>query len=186
MKRVDTADAAAGNLFTEGSSSLGIPATTVSADFMNSLQEEIAGVIEDAGITLDQTNVDLTQLLQALNYKIAHGGTQFSFAIVNNTTAAADVTPLVFDSTDVKSATIEFDIHRQSDTGSSNLDEKGFLHVLYDTVAGSWKITQSSVFDDSGVVFTISGAGQVKYTSSNIAGTNSVGTMKGFFRTIKA
>jgi len=184
LKRVDAAGFAPGNLFTNGNPSLNIPATTVDDSIMNAIQEEIVAVVLDSGQTLDQTNVNLTQLLTAINSKVAAGGVQANFTLVNNQAAPADVTGLLFDSNNIKSARIEFDIHRQSDTASSELDETGTLFLTYDPVAGTWKAKVSSVFDDAGIVFTITAAGQVQYTSTDIAGTNSVGTMRYVQRTM--
>lgn len=65
MHRVDGPGATPTNGFTEGSPSTGVPATTVTADIMNALQEEIASVIEQgAGLVLNKP--DNTQLLQAI------------------------------------------------------------------------------------------------------------------------
>jgi hypothetical protein len=50
--------------FTNGDPTLGQPATIVEADLLNAVQEEIAHVIEQAGIVLSKT--DRTQLYQAL------------------------------------------------------------------------------------------------------------------------
>jgi hypothetical protein len=50
--------------FTEGNPSLGIPPTTVTSDILNALQDEIANVIEDAGLALSKP--DNTQLLAAI------------------------------------------------------------------------------------------------------------------------
>jgi len=184
LKRVDAPGFAPGNLFTTGDPSGGIPATTVDDTIMNAIQEEIVNVVLDAGLTLDQTNVNLSQLLTAINAKVGAGGVQFSQAIVNNQAAPLNITNLLFDSNDIKSVTVDFDLHRQSDTGASELDERGSLLLLFDSVAGNWRAKASSLFDDAAVVFTITAAGQVKYTSSNIAGSNSVGTMRYTIRTI--
>ena len=50
--------------FTDGSPTTGEEATIVRADWANAVQEELANVIESAGITLSKT--DRTQLLQAI------------------------------------------------------------------------------------------------------------------------
>lgn len=52
MERIDHPTAASG-LFTEGNPATSTPATTVTAKYLNDVQEEICNVIEDAGITLD-------------------------------------------------------------------------------------------------------------------------------------
>jgi len=58
--------------FTSGSPMSELTATIVTADWANSVQEEISSVIEDAGISLDKTNN--RQLLQALNAPISEPG----------------------------------------------------------------------------------------------------------------
>jgi hypothetical protein len=57
--------------FTGGNPGGGIPPTIVTADFMNAIQEEIANVILDAGLTLNKTTQN--QLLAAINAKITTG-----------------------------------------------------------------------------------------------------------------
>lgn len=70
MKRIDTATKAvdlfgAGKHgFQDGNPSLGVPATQLTAALFNNVQEEIARVVEAAGITLDGSVY--TQLLSAL------------------------------------------------------------------------------------------------------------------------
>lgn len=87
MKRIDSYGAASGNLFTSGDPAAGIPATRLSSDYMNVLQEEIAGVVEGAGLTLDQGTTfeaghDTTQLHDAI------------VAIVNSTVAGLTTVPV--------------------------------------------------------------------------------------------
>jgi len=185
LKRVDGPGATAGNLYTVGNPALSIPATTVGDSEMNAIQEEIVAVVLDSGQTLDQTNVNLSQLLTAINSKVGAGGVQYSQAIVNNQAAPLDITNMLFDSNTIKSVAIDIDLHRQSDTGSSELDEKGTLYAIFDSVAGNWRSSLDSKFDDALVVFTITAAGQMQYTSSDITGSNSVGTMRYTIRTIK-
>lgn len=64
MHRIDGANATADNRFSLGNPGAGIPATTVTADIMNALQEEVAGVIEASGQSLVKANN--AQLLQAI------------------------------------------------------------------------------------------------------------------------
>ena len=71
MQRIDTATAVPDlhglgkKGFRNGNKALGIQATQLDADFFNALQEEIANVVEGAGIALNP--VVNTQLLAALN-----------------------------------------------------------------------------------------------------------------------
>lgn len=64
MHRIDGPGATVDNKFTEGNPGAGIPATTVTADSLNALQEEVCGVIEATGIALDKGNNG--QLLAAI------------------------------------------------------------------------------------------------------------------------
>lgn len=69
MHRIDGPGATVDNRFTEGDPTQGIPATTVTGAWLNSVQEEIAGVIEGAGDTLDKN--DNGQLIAAIEAIIA-------------------------------------------------------------------------------------------------------------------
>jgi microcystin-dependent protein len=75
MHRIDGPGATVDNKFTEGNPALAIPATTVTADILNALQEEICRVIEvGGGLTLNKANN--TQLQAAINAMIAANLTQ--------------------------------------------------------------------------------------------------------------
>lgn len=65
MHRIDGPGAAPGGFFRAGDPSTGTPATTVTPEWCNSVQDEIAHVVEAAGIALDKT--DNSQLLEAIN-----------------------------------------------------------------------------------------------------------------------
>lgn len=64
MHRIDHATAAPGDLFTEGNPATATPATTVTDDWLNDVQENICDVVETAGIAL--VKGDYTQLRQAI------------------------------------------------------------------------------------------------------------------------
>lgn len=64
MHRIDSASATPEKQFTEGSPSGGVPATVVTAPWLNDVQENICYVIEQRGFTL--VKGDKTQLLQAI------------------------------------------------------------------------------------------------------------------------
>lgn len=70
MHKIDAPGATGGNEFTEGDPQLAIAATTVGAKWLNTIQRELVAVVEDVGITLDDT-ID-TQLLQAI--RVLGGG----------------------------------------------------------------------------------------------------------------
>lgn len=67
MHRIDVPSATVDNKFTEGSPTGGIPATTVAADWLNDLQENVCKAVEGAGLTLDKGNYDQLKLaIQAM------------------------------------------------------------------------------------------------------------------------
>lgn len=78
MHRIDGPGYAPGNLFTEGNPAVPTQATTVTADWLNAVQEEIAAVIEGAGDTLDKP--DNGQLLAAIDTLIAAAVAGFTIA----------------------------------------------------------------------------------------------------------
>ena len=154
--------------YTEGNPGLGVPATVVSAEHMNALQNELAEVITFAGLSLNTG--DSTQLRQAVQALIGlGGGTQIKQSIANNT-AAVNITGLVFDKADVKSAQVYFDVERRTD--SQDVQESGILYVAHDTNAGVWRISKISGLDDSGVIFTITSSGQIKIETDDLTGTS--------------
>lgn len=84
MHRIDAAGYAAGNLFTDGNPSTGTPATVVDAAWLNDIQENLAQLIEAAGIVLSKG--DYTQLLKAIVTK----GMQGSYFNIGTAGGTAD------------------------------------------------------------------------------------------------
>jgi len=71
MHRIDTDTALPDSTFTEGDPMVPVPATEVSADWLNAVQAELAAVIEGVGIELDKA--DNTQLSKAIAlFLVAH------------------------------------------------------------------------------------------------------------------
>jgi hypothetical protein len=64
MHRIDGTGATGENQFTEGDPTQAVPATTVTAAWLNAVQEEVATAIEDQGLALDKE--DNGQLSQAI------------------------------------------------------------------------------------------------------------------------
>jgi len=86
MFRIDS-DGHLNNLFTDGDPQAGTPATVISAAWLNALQEEIANVIEGAGITLEKgTNTQLLAALLALA-----GGGPLRISLPGEAQAASDI-----------------------------------------------------------------------------------------------
>jgi hypothetical protein len=101
-----------------------------------------------------------------------------SFTIANNQASAANVTGLVIDPGTYRGAFIDYSIYRQTDTGSSALAEIGQLRLVYNTQATTWHLSDDFSGHNAGVTFSVSGSGQIQYTSTNIAGANYAGTLK--------
>lgn len=174
MHRIDGPGATGGNLFTEGNPALGIPATVVTDDWANDVQEELCNLVEDQGITLVKGTQD--QVLTAIKSLISFGGdSQISQSLSNNA-GPLDVTGLIFDKTDIKSAHVAVDIERYTDT--QNVQESGWIYAYHDTQDDTWRIALDSVGDDAGVVFSITAAGQIQYTTDDLTGTNYAGTCR--------
>ena len=64
MHRIDSSTATPDNKFTEGDPTIPVAATTVTADWLNSVQEELVKVVTEAGLELDKP--DTSQLWQAI------------------------------------------------------------------------------------------------------------------------
>lgn len=98
-----------------------------------------------------------------------------SFNTANNVSSPTNVTALSFDTSQIRSAVITYSSYRK--TSLSELSETGIILITYKSIAATWELAQYSV-GDSGMVFTITNAGQVQYTSSNLSGTSYVGKLK--------
>lgn len=176
MHRIDAPGATAGNLFTEGNPALSIPATEVSDDWLNDVQEELANFIENQGVTLVKGQQD--QLETALGLFFGGGGGQgIKLDPLVNNTADQVITGLVFDKTVYKGAFIFVDVHRETD--SSNEQESFILAANYDPKDDVWRIGMViSTLDDAGVTFNITSTGQVRATTDDLTGTSYDGQLR--------
>lgn len=110
-------------------------------------------------------------------------GSEKTIEIANNQSSAADVTGLIFRREFVTQATVEYLVQRvTTSTGATELIESGIFICAYRPSSESWDLDSVSgdAPDDSGVTFSITAAGQVQYTSSNITGTASISRL--FYR----
>lgn len=88
-----------------------------------------------------------------------------TFALANNQAAAANVTGLAFANGVTRSFSAHVSVEIDADTDLFEVFEiKGIQR------GADWVIAQSSTGDSSGVVFTITTAGQIQYTSDNYTG----------------
>lgn len=100
----------------------------------------------------------------------AHAGdiAHTSFSAANNQIAAASVTGLAFAAGAVRSFKAQVSVSIDATTDLNEVFE-----LVGVQLASGFVMASSSVGDDSGVVFTITSAGQVQYTSANSAGFTS-------------
>lgn len=96
----------------------------------------------------------------------------------NNVSSASDVEGLTFDSVLIRSADIAYQITRTTSTTTEI--ESGHLGIFYNptfAVNSKWTIQRDGL-GASGIEFSITDAGQVQYTSTNLSGTSYSGVIK--------
>ena len=177
MHRIDAPGFAPGNLFTEGNPGLGIPASEVSDDWLNDVQEELVTVIEDAGITLVKGTQD--QLKLAIQDMIANGGGSGSGILqaVANNASATNIGGLLFDPAIFRSGSFDVQIDRRTDT--QNIVDSGNVRVAYNPETAAWETPKfSSDFDASGLTFSQLASGQIQVASDDLTGTTYAGNIR--------
>ena len=100
--------------------------------------------------------------------------------INNNISSATNINGLVFDPGTVRAANINYAIYRISTANPSGHAEDGMIALIYDDSASAgnkWQLSQRRGGTEAGVTFSITDAGQVQYTSTDINSTGYVGTI---------
>lgn len=88
-----------------------------------------------------------------------------AFTLANNQTSAADVTGFVFSNAAVRGFQALASVARDA---TSDVFEVFTIRGIQK--GASWDMDVTSTGDDSGIVFSITNAGQIQYTSSDLAG----------------
>ena len=180
MFRIDSEGATAGNRFTEGDPGLSIPATVVSDEILNSFQEEIIKPIEEMGIALSKANEG--QLYEALIELALRGGrkTPISHILANNT-GPASVTGMAVLNKSLFVGRVSF-YYIERKTATKSVHEMGILTERYNSKDDNWDQSAMSLFDESGVVFSIddadTDAAVLQVTTDDLTGANYVGSLK--------
>ena len=103
---------------------------------------------------------------------------QKSVTLLNNTTTF--VTALTYDATEEISATIKYDISRESDT-DAKVRQTGTLEVAYNSATGNWSLEEGpKFFDTPGVTWAIEqglSTARVSYTTTSYDPTGYVGRL---------
>lgn len=97
--------------------------------------------------------------------------------INNNISSLTDVNFLLFDSSTVRAANVDYTIYRTSTTNPSGFAETGTVFIVFDDSLNSWSFSQRAV-GNSGVTLSITNAGQFQYTSSDIGSAGYSGTIR--------
>lgn len=104
-------------------------------------------------------------------------GVERNFTLVNNQVAAAEITGLAFDKTGVTAAIVEYLVQRVTTGGGAvELIEAGSFSCAYRPTSEDWVLTvlHENAPANANILFSITAAGQVKYTTSNEGGTASI------------
>ena len=99
-----------------------------------------------------------------------------TFTLANNQAVAASITGFAFSTTFVRAFQADYFIERDTDS-STKVTESGILYGNYNSEDGSWDLNQEAV-GDAGITFSITGAGQIQYTSTDISGGSYTGQIK--------
>lgn len=185
MQKIASNGATVGLEFTEGNASLNIPATVVSADWLNSVQREMVNFILLLAGAVPLTPITDTwdQLANAVKEFFLRGGRLVPIAqvVANNQASAADITAFpTFDKTLVRG--FEFLYYSFRRTDSSHVIEQGRAHGTYNPETNSWAINKIASQGPDGVEFSIvlvsGNEYKLQYTSDNIAGSSYSGELK--------
>ena len=106
--------------FTKGNPSLGVPATIVTADWANAVQEEISGVIEAAGLTLSKSNQ--AQLLQAIRLLISGNAAAYAASSTAANTYTVTMSPALLAYAAGQVLYVKFTNHN---TGAATINANG-------------------------------------------------------------
>ncbi len=105
---------------------------------------------------------------------------QTTFSIQNNISSFTNIANLIFNTGQVRGATVQYTIYRTSDTNPSGKAESGTINLVYDNSAASdskWAFTVFGVTGNSGVTFSITDLGQFQYKSTDIGSAGYSGVM---------
>lgn len=114
-------------------------------------------------------------------------GVEKFYTLANNQAVAADIIGLALSSKSVSQGIIEYLVQRvTTGTGAVELVESGSIHAVYKPTSLSWALVTMGTPgpSTSGVTFSITAAGQIKYTSTNITGTASISKLTFRVRTL--
>jgi hypothetical protein len=148
-----------------------VPATLITADWLNSTQEEIVQTILSRGIALSK---DTTQLAQTLRDATLQGEYLRPFIAVidsKDQDRAIKIPDLKFDNNKIKAA--YFLIYCEIKTKNALINEVNEAAAIYTWNKSkekmTWEISSSSILETSGIIsLSIDEGGQVFYKHRNV------------------
>lgn len=130
------------------------------------------------GEAATDTIVEIAEVLQELLGP--NDISETSFVVQNNIAVATNIAGLSFNTGQVRAATINYSVYRTSTANPSGHAESGVITIVYDNSASAgskWLMNVGNIAGNSGINFTITDAGQLQYTSSDINATGYSGVM---------
>lgn len=135
--------------------------------FTNSRAKSASVVNSTAGSETDQA----PSVSAMKTYVNDATGVTTTQALTNNA-SATNITGLVFNKANVKSAFVKINIERSTDNALEQFNETGELVVTYKAKTDTWQIHLQSFGDNAGVTFTVTSGGQVQYATTNLVGAS--------------
>lgn len=137
------------------------------------------------GEAATQFAVEVAEVLNDLNNP--NDILETTFNVANNVSVFTNISGLSFSTGQVRAASIDFSVNRESDTNPSGNSEIGLMQLVYDDNAApgsKWLMAIGASSGVSGITFNITDAGQVQYKSSDIGSTNYSGQIRFRAKTI--
>jgi hypothetical protein len=128
-----------------------------------------------------------TDFFRSLFDRVYSLGSEQSCPLVNNQASPADVVGLKVNSRAVSQATVEYLVQRVTTGGSAvELTESGIFILTFNPTGNSWNIhaVNEGSPDDAGITFSVTAAGQVRYTTTSVAGDPSLSRIVWRMRTL--
>lgn len=124
---------------------------------------------------------EVTDWIEAISAEVANFSGPYdisntTFTLANDQSSAASINGFAFSTSFVRAFQAEYFIERDTDS-ITKLTESGILYGNYNSEDGSWGLALETI-GDAGVTFSITSAGQIQYTSTNLSGSSYVGQIK--------
>jgi hypothetical protein len=106
---------------------------------------------------------------------------------INNLASTTVITDLLFPNT-IQAANISYVVDRSSVSTPAGIFETGIIQLIYDvngSAGNKWFLYQTK-YGDAGIAFTVSDAGQISYTTTDITSNGYAGKIRYSVNTFKS